>query len=220
LAAVGGANVPPRQRSRFYDVLRIFLNTYLGAHSSVQGRRFSRDRIVDHLPTVNVLYLKKALAAVNGFDERMGNIGEDQDLSFRLTAHGFSLHYIAGAEVTHALRSNLASWSRNMFIYGTGRMRLMCLHPRRIQVKFIFPLLLVLVLAMVPFIQVLVPVLLYFPAVLLVSLFECVRARRTDVVPDLFAVYISTHVCYGLGEWYGLIRPCSRSRAQPRNRRL
>jgi len=75
VAAVGGSNHPPAGHSRFYDILALFLNTYLGSHNSVQGRRFQENRAVPHLPTVNVLYDKERILQLDGFDESFGNSG-------------------------------------------------------------------------------------------------------------------------------------------------
>ncbi|MDZ7315884.1 MAG: glycosyltransferase [candidate division KSB1 bacterium] len=207
LAAVGGGNVPP-QNGRFYQALAIFLDSYLGSHGSVQGRRFLHDRPVPHLPTVNVLYDRLTLLDLGGFDRSLGNIGEDQDMSFRLSDHGKTLIYLAGLEVVHKMRSTLREWLKNMFTYGKGRMRLMIKHPRRIEPILLAPMLLVAALALTPlavFSPIFLSPLVYFFAILMLSAAAALRRRRPDLLPTLFCLYVGSHLFYGAGEWCGLL---------------
>lgn len=217
LAAVGSSNVPPPQSSRFYDGLRIFLTTYLGSHGSVQGMTFDHDRPVDHLPTVNVLYDKSVLLQLKGFDLTLGNIGEDQDLSFRVYKNGFLLYYIAGAEVLHKLRPNFQKWLKNMFTYGKGRMWLLRKHPDKIKAVLLAPALLFLGMVLAPLSVLhwlfLLP-LGYFPAIMLISLAECLKRNELKLTLDLFVIYVGTHLAYGMGEWYGLFKNRPRKLSQ------
>lgn len=208
LAAVGGSNVPPKG-GPFYETLSIFLDSYLGSHGSVQGRRFASDRMVPHLPTVNVLYDRAAVLAAGGFDVTFGNIGEDQDLSFRLQQQGRQLVYLADAAVTHKLRATFASWLKNMFVYGKGRMWLMRKHPRQIKAVLLAPMALVtalLLLPLVAFSPLFLSPLCYFLCIFSVSFAECLRRRSPRRWLRLSALYIGTHFAYGLGEWYGLLK--------------
>ncbi len=207
LAAVGGANVPPQQ-GRFYEALAIFLDSYLGSRGSVQGRRFPADRPVPHLPTVNVMYHKAAVLAVGGFDVSLGNIGEDQDLSFRLQDAGRRLIYLAKPAVIHKMRSTLSDWLKNMFVYGRGRMILMRKHPHRIEATTAAPMLLVAALGLMP-LAALHPIffspLCYFFAIFFVASAAALRRRKLCLLPRLLALYVGTHVAYGLGEWSALL---------------
>ncbi len=209
LAAVGGSNVPPRESGLFYNTLDIMLNTYLGSHGSVQGRRFDRDRFVPHIPTVNILYHKPTVLNVGGFDVTFGNIGEDQDLSFRLEKHGHPLVYLAGAEVVHKMRPTLKSWFRNMITYGKGRMWLMRKHTDKIDVMLLSPLLLSLSM-IVPLFFFISPIflapLLYFLLIFITSLIEAVRVKKILYTPLLFVLYAGTHFAYGVGEIIGLLK--------------
>ncbi len=204
LAAVGGSNIPPSGDSVFYRSLGLFLNSYLGSHSSVQGRCYQQDQEAPHLPTLNVLYRKSALQQVNGFDETFYNIGEDRDLSYRLQQAGFSLYYLAKATITHAMRSTMRAWLHNMFVYGKGRMWLMRRHPHDIDPVLLLPMGLVGS----------IPAACWFPLLPAVygismagySLWIAVRHRQPALTLPLCALFIGTHVCYGVGQWYGLVR--------------
>lgn len=209
LAAVGGSNVPPRESSLFYNTLDILLNTYIGSHGSVQGRRYERDRYVPHIPTVNILYHKPTVLRAGGFDVTFGNIGEDQDLSFRLEKLGHPLVYLADTEVVHKMRPTWKSWLKNMFTYGKGRMWLMRKHTDKIELVLLAPL--ALILAMIaPVFFFISPIfltpLLYFPLVFLISVIESIRAKKIAYAPLLFALYVGTHFAYGFGEFIGVVR--------------
>lgn len=209
LAGVGSANEPPQNESRFYRALGVFLQTFLGNHGSAQGKQWSSDRVVSHLPTVNVLYRKECIEQVGGFDVTFGNIGEDQDLSYRLGDRGFVLIYCAGNAVTHKLRPTRTAWFKNMALYGKGRMWLMFKHPQKIKCVLLLPMLLVAVI-LLPVVFGLgyfgwLPV-LYFGSVLIYSIMICFKYKCLDLLFDLYFLYIGTHIAYGVGEWTGILK--------------
>ncbi|MEM1179674.1 MAG: glycosyltransferase [Acidobacteriota bacterium] len=191
LGAVGGANVPPSGETRFYDALALMLNTHLGSRGSVQGMVFDQAKKVDHLPGLNVLYVKEALEAVDGWDERFALIGEDEDLSRRLGKGGFELFYVPGAAVVHRQRANFRAWAKNMFTYGKGRVWLVRRHPEAFEFGLLIPPLLPLVLWA------------YLPAISVVSLWFAARAGRLGLWPHLAVLYATTHISYGFGQWKG-----------------
>jgi GT2 family glycosyltransferase len=208
-AGVGGSNVPPFNNSRIYSALRIFLTTYLGSHGSVQAMTFSKDQVVDHIPTINILYLKEKVKNVGGFDISFGNIGEDQDLSYKLNKAGFKYMYLADNEVYHKLRPSFNKWLKNMFVYGKGRIWLLKKHPNRIKFVLLMPALLVAVLPLTLlgiWFPVLFLPLFYFPLIMFISFIECLKRKQLNYFLDLFCLYIGTHLAYGLGEWKGLFK--------------
>ncbi|HPI72903.1 MAG TPA: glycosyltransferase [bacterium] len=204
LAAVGGSNIPPSGDSLFYRSLGLMLNSYLGSHSSVQGRCYQNDQETPHLPTLNVLYRKSALQRVDGFDETFYNIGEDRDLSYRLQQAGFSLYYLADATITHAMRSTMRAWFHNMFVYGKGRMWLMRRHPQEIDPVLLLPMGLVGSILAAWWFP--LPSAAYGISMAIYSLWIALRNRQPALSLPLCALLIGTHVCYGMGQWYGLVR--------------
>jgi succinoglycan biosynthesis protein ExoA len=206
-AGVGGSNVPPLT-SRFYEGLGIFLKSYWGNHGSVQGKIYAKDRAVPHLPTVNVMYSKKILTSVGGFDLSFGNIGEDQDLSYRLAKNGYRLYYLSKPTVVHKLRPNFLSWLGNMFTYGKGRMWLMRKHPDKIRPILLLPLMLVLSLTAVPaafYSSFFLLPLFYFIIIFTISIYECTKRNKLRLFFQVYRLYVGTHIAYGLGQWYGLV---------------
>ena len=74
---------------------------------------------VSYVPSTALAVRRSALAAVNGFDERL-RFGEDVDLVWRLTASGGSVRYEPAAIVEHPARGDVRSWLRQRFDYGTS----------------------------------------------------------------------------------------------------
>jgi glycosyltransferase involved in cell wall biosynthesis len=204
LAAVGGSNRPPIDKSRFYRALDAFLDSYLGSHGSVQGRHFQADKRVPHLPTVNVMYDKAILQRVGGFDAGCGNIGEDQDLSFRLQDHGYGLMYLHRAFVLHRMRDHWWAWLKNMILYGKGRIWLFKKHPKRIQLHLLMPAAFagsVLFLFLEP---VRILWIIYFTLTLISSLWNTWQKKCLPLFPNVLLLYLITHFGYGVGEWMAL----------------
>ncbi len=137
--AVGGANIPPSGGSVFQQALGMYLDSGLGTLNSPQGRNFAHVRAVTSLSCTNVLYRKEALVEAGGFDERLGNIGEDLDMNMRLKKRGYTLYFIPRLAVTHALRPDLHSWLRNMAVYGAGRAVVTFKHRAFLNPFFLLP---------------------------------------------------------------------------------
>jgi GT2 family glycosyltransferase len=185
------------------------LNTYLGSHGSVQGRRYERDRFVPHIPTVNILYHKPTVYKMGGFDVTFGNIGEDQDLSYRLEKADYRLVYLADVAVVHKMRPTWKSWFTNMYVYGKGRMWLMRKHPDKVELALLAPMFLILSMFFVLF-SFLTPIcaapILYFPVIFFTSVIESIKCNKLHFVLHLFALYVGTHFAYGLGELGGFLK--------------
>jgi glycosyltransferase involved in cell wall biosynthesis len=197
LVAVGGPNIPPKT-TRFYQALGIMLDSFLGSRGSVQARRYVRDRPVSHLSCANVLYEKKPLIKIGGFDESLGSIIEDEDLSYRLAKKGNRFYYIAKAIVIHDQAANYQEWAKKMFIYGKGRMWFLKKYPYRITLVFLLPILLVLTLP--------ISVLLYLSLMWIYSFYIALSKRKPKLTRSIFSILITTHVFYGLGEIYGIFK--------------
>jgi len=207
LVAVGGFNIPPEKANRFQTVLGVFFNTYFGTHGSPQGRIFRTDQPVRHLPTLNVLYEKSKVLEVGGFDLNMHNIIEDEDLSTRLVKAGYQLIYLQDSYVYHRFRDNYYDFLKRMLVYGKGRAWFMRKHFKDSPKILLAPAILSVGLVLAPLGMIhkifLFP-LTYFPFIFIVSVYESLKARKFSCVVELFLIYIIAHICYGLGEIYGL----------------
>ncbi len=213
VVAAGGSNTAPDDANRFRQAIAVAVRNFWGNHGSVQGRVIKDRMYVDHLPTLNVLYDRLRVVAEGSFDERMGNISEDVELSYRLRWRGYKLLYVPDAAVRHIWRTDYRSWSRNMMVYGKGRSWLMKKDRRFFRVMNMAPVGLLLCAAASPFVSFvplyLIPV-VHAALTACVSLGACAKAGRMDLILTVFNIYLVTHYSYGLGEVIGLIEPRGR----------
>lgn len=206
-AAVGGGNRPPASESPHYAALEIMLQTFVGSRGSVQGQMPADGRFVPHLPGLNVLYRTDALRLVGGFDTRFARMGEDEDLSRRLTDLGLKLYVTPDATVIHRQRADLTSWARNMRGYGRGRTWLLRRHPNGASPLFLLPQAALLALP------------LYLPVIALYAAWVSLRSGRPMLWPRLVALFAATHLAYGFGQIEGyFIRGDNDLAAQKRRR--
>ncbi len=196
LVAVGGSNIPP-QTTRFYQALGIMLNTFLGSRGSVQAKVYGHDHYVKHLPGLNVLYKRKIMLETGGFDERLGSIIEDEDLNYRFLKKGYRFFYLKDGGIVHKMRGNFKAWAKNMFLYGRGRVAFLKKHPERLNIFFLMPFILVLILPLAG--------LFYFPFIFFYSLFFVLKEKKIYLVSRVYLLFVVTHLFYGLGEIYEVL---------------
>jgi cellulose synthase/poly-beta-1,6-N-acetylglucosamine synthase-like glycosyltransferase len=130
-----------------YPAYAVLLSTYVGGHDSILNRAVGERHEVDHCPTLNVVYRRSALERAGGFDPAYTRLGEDLEMSRRLTEAGYTLWASPDMVVEHALRPTLRSWLRNMFQYGRGRCFHLKRHPSEFHPKFLAPFAIVLAYA-------------------------------------------------------------------------
>ena len=209
LAAVGGTNIAPPGRTRFYDASNIVMKTLLGNRGSTQGKEFSKDKEVDHMPTLNILYEKQAIEKVGCFDEAFRFICEDPDLNYRLMKAGYKIYYISNAEVIHVFKPGFKIWAKRIFRYGWARMQLLTKHPDHLSViYFIPPMIVILVLSSIfTWISSILmwPLIAYIVMIFFYSVFHCIRLRRIDLLFHVLLFYVITHFSFGLGEIWGIV---------------
>ncbi|MCB2059967.1 MAG: glycosyltransferase [Novosphingobium sp.] len=207
-AAVGGGNRPPEGESAHYEALGVMLGTFLGSRGSVQGQVPREGRFVDHLPGLNVMYRTEALQLAGGYDPRFARMGEDEDLSHRLTDLGLKLFATPDATVIHRQRADLASWTRNMRGYGRGRTWLTRRHPKAASPLLLLP-------------PMTIPGLpLYLPLIVLYAAWVALRAGRPLLLPRLVLLFAATHLAYGWGQIEGLFIRGDNERARAKRSRV
>lgn len=199
IAALGAGNIPPAGSGGFYQSLGVYLDSFLGCFYSAQGRNFLTLRKVESLSCSNALYDKKILSQIDGFDEKLGNIGEDSDLNIRLRKRGYSLYFIPDSPVTHKLRPNLSSWLKNMALYGRGRAVISFKHRSFLSQFFMLPLCFSAAMIMVAF-AIINPVfllpLLYFPAIALYVFIILLKKGKMPLFAQVLIIFVATHFVY------------------------
>ncbi len=115
VAAVGGAQTPPAGESEFGRAVSRVLEalSFVGGYS----RTHKAPRDVDHNALCNVIYRKRVLEELGGFDESLWP-GEDVEFDHRVRKAGFRVRYNPNAVVEHYRPGSLKQYNRTMFKYG------------------------------------------------------------------------------------------------------
>jgi len=210
IAALGGPNLLPLHPNFFRKAVSIALSNFWGNSGSLQGAIFSTHRrVVEHIPTLNVLYDRKKLIEVGCFDERTGNCGEDLDISHRLRWKGFKLIYDVKAKVRHQWRTSFMSWANTMKAYGKATILLVKKDHRFMKVKYLAPQMILISLLSCGFVYVntlmAIPFTIYLLLTLTIAIYECFRQRRLKYIGHVFFIYIITHIFYAIGQLEALI---------------
>jgi glycosyltransferase involved in cell wall biosynthesis len=202
VAAVGGGNQAVPGSKHFLEALGLYLDSFLGCFHSSQGRNFKDTRSVASLPCLNVLYNKELLLAAGGFDESLGNIGEDLDMNLRLRKRGYTLYFVPGIAVLHKLRPDLLNWLKHMFSYGQGRALVSFKHQLFVSGFFILPQVFMISMLCTPF-GFLDPVfllpLMYFPVLGCYVVMRAAWHRKVRLSRHLFVIFVATHFAYAMG---------------------
>jgi GT2 family glycosyltransferase len=124
VAAVGGRNDQPHEKSEFYEMLSIMRTAFVGHMNSTQMMAKGDNNFVDHLSTCNVIYKRAALLKVGNFSIQFSRFGEDLEMSCRLRRHGFHLYFANDLPVIHFDKKNLTDWSCRAFRFGRAQAKL------------------------------------------------------------------------------------------------
>ncbi|HOY67176.1 MAG TPA: glycosyltransferase [Candidatus Ozemobacteraceae bacterium] len=205
--AVGGGNTAPASTDPFREALAIMLDSLPGSGLSPQGRSTAKVRRVESLPGLNVLYDKAAIAAVGGYDEALESMGEDLDLNLRLGASGGSLYALPGLMVEHALRGDAVSWGKNMYGYGTGRVRVCAKHGRWFHPRIWIPAAWLLVMLATLFGSRFARrlALAYLAGVSGCAAGLVVRSGKSGLAARVAGCFLVTHACYAAGIAAGIL---------------
>ena len=205
--AVGGGNTAPASTDAFRDALAIMLDSLPGSGLSPQGRSTAVLRRVESLPGLNVLYDRAAVVAVGGYDETLGNMGEDLDLNLRLGAAGGTLYALPGLMVEHTLRRDAASWGNNMFKYGIGRVRVCAKYGRWFHPRIWVPTAWFLMMADAFRGGRLSrrPALLYLAGISGCALGLAAKAGKSHLAVRVASCFLVTHACYAAGIVAGIL---------------
>lgn len=214
--AFAGTNRVAQDGRLLFRACSVLLATYVGGHDSILNRTIRKRRQINHCPTLNVVYRRVALEESGGFDPSYTRVSEDNEVSRRLLANGYTLWAEPGLVVDHVPRPTLLAWVRNVFLYGRGRSFHIKRHPADLHVKFLAPAAVVLAYVAVALWSLLVDestrTLVILTAAHLVSLAVLLgpEARRqgSGIRVWLAAIVVVwlTHLAYGAGFLFELPR--------------
>ncbi|MEO0336127.1 MAG: glycosyltransferase [Pseudomonadota bacterium] len=204
-AGCGGGHHLPGRNSMQKAINGLMRHTPLHAFSSQSYDGEDVGRCVDHLPTTNAVFCKKAVQNVGGFSKKFSRVGEDLDLGLRLNESGFNLYRFAKPSLQNDCAQTPLGWAKRMFLFGTAQG---LVFGRRGGFTWLFLMASLLISAfglLVP------PIFVAASLVLLaVSWLFASRVARRESSPDLwgqaFQVTALTAPSYFLGFLNGLIK--------------
>jgi len=212
VGAVGGGNISDNQFGSVSVAIGIAFDTPFSSLGTQQTRIWKTRKEVESLATLNVLYKKSIFDEVTYFDERKRFSATDWVLNYHIRKHGYKLYYIPGVTILHKMRTTLSSFVKQMYRYGIGRGIVIRNDPGTITWRYVLPLVFLLLMVLsVPLYAIsgspiwLIP-LLYFPFILIVSAFLCMRNRSVRLFPLVFIIFLIIHFVYSWGECVGLAR--------------
>jgi len=208
---VGGPNLIPENDTARQRASDDILSSKIGAGSFAVRYGVGKAQDVKELPSCNVLIRKDMFNKVGGFDTKFLT-AEDSKLCFEVRKAGMKIIYSPDVVVFHHRRALFRPHLKQMWAYGRDKAVLVKSFFSRDKMIYFMPSLFVLFLAagfmlsflaVVPAIRTLYIALvaLYLLAVLASSLAKSVK--RTPLV---FPGIILTHITYGIGFLYGLIK--------------
>ena len=126
VAAVGGPNITPEDDTEFAKCVGIVLSflSKVGARYGLVGGEV---REIYHNPTCNVMYRKKVLEEVGGFNYSLVTV-DDEELDYRIRKRGYKILYTPFAIVYHYRKPTWKKFMKMAWNYGIGRMQAIKLH--------------------------------------------------------------------------------------------
>lgn len=209
LAAVGGGNLPPQNESLFYDGLFLMTKSFFGHFGSTQSKIFYKSALVDHLSTVNVLYHKPSVVRAGSFSSEFSDVCEDVFLSCMLKKHGYNLLMLEGNVVTHFMDNTFLSWTKRMFRFGKGQMRVCRFFPKHFSVRLSLPIVFLFVIFISLYMSLinlkfLLILMFYLLFVFGLSIYLCRKNPISKQVIILFVQFLTTHFSYAAGQVWGI----------------
>jgi glycosyltransferase involved in cell wall biosynthesis len=122
-AAVGGPNLPPREKHWVPEVVA----RSPGGPSHV----LLSDREAEHVPGCNMAFWRSALCEVGHFDPIFRTAGDDVDICWRLQNSGHRIGFAAAALVWHRRRNSVSAYLSQQRGYGRAEGLLAFKYPRR-----------------------------------------------------------------------------------------
>lgn len=177
--------------------------TFLGSGRSVQGRSFNTKRFVKSISGCNSMYRKSDLVKIGGFDPSLSG-ADETELNARLQKIG-KLLYVPGAAILHDHGRGLKEFAKNMYHYGGWRRECRVWDLPAIP-PLIAPFLLLTL--MVNYWILLALISSYLVIIGAAGLRFALQERDARYFLSIPIVYIVEHLCYTIGFWNEVFRPC------------
>jgi GT2 family glycosyltransferase len=126
IAAIGGPNITPDDDTMFAKCVGATLS-FLSKPGARYGFKESKTMEIYHNPTCNVMYPKKVLEDVDGFNHALITV-DDEELDYRIREKGYKILYTPDAIVYHYRRPTWTRFAKMAYNYGVGRMQAIKMH--------------------------------------------------------------------------------------------
>lgn len=208
-AGVGGVSERHDSSGSWQKAIDTVFSTYLGTLDSpslISVPKLKR-RLVKALSSHSSLFRRDVLIEVGGYDERF-ELNEDTDLSARLREKGYKLILDRSIYVYHRRRAGPASFAKQFFRYGVGRMRSMLTHSRYVDLRILCLFIGATALASTSLIWptlVLFVSAVYFVAIFASSLIAATQIGLIRLLPKILMLFPVEHFSYLAGMLAGLL---------------
>lgn len=160
----------------------------------------------DELISCNLSIRRDIFNKEKGFNEALYP-NEEDELINRLLKKGYKFIYDPCCIVSRPTDDTQFKFLKRIFSYGRGRMEQLFISPSPISLLRLAPLffllyLFILVLSLNHYL--LIPFFLYLAVVFIFSTYN--SRGKLILMPIVFILYVLTHVAYGLGEAYGIVK--------------
>lgn len=216
LLATNADNVGGIQRVIANTVLQRALSLALSSKFGVGNAQYRIGRCSGFVDTVYLgCFLRSVFARVGHFDDSSTIISEDSDLNYRIRKAGGRIYLNTDIESGYRPRDSLADIGRIYYRYGGARAGNFKKH-HSLSLRQAIPALFVVFLVIAAFLSIRyenVASIFYFTTVmyllidLLVSLRLSVKSRQLLLLPVLFILFPTIHICWGLGFWKKMLIP-------------
>lgn len=213
IAAVGGPNLTPEDDSEFGKCVGDVL-FFLSKAGARYGFTSNEIKEVYHNPTCNVMYRKKVLKEVGGFNHELITV-DDEELDYRIRKKGYRILFNPNAIVWHYRRQNWKSFAKMAWNYGIGRMQAVKLHPEMFRFFYFIPTIIILIVLIFLSIGIFFKDLLMIAMLILIlggigisliSLFLSIKRKKLRRFPTYFGLIAIWFWGYGLGVLRGIFK--------------
>lgn len=213
IAAVGGPNLTPEDDSEFGKCVGDVL-FFLSKAGARYGFESEDVREIYHNPTCNVMYRKRVLEEVGGFNHRLITV-DDEELDYRIRKRGYRILFNPKAIVWHYRRQNWKSFAKMAWNYGIGRIQAVKLHPEMLRFFYFIPTTIILIVFILLlagiFFKILITIALLILllggiGIAMISLFLSVKRKKLKRFPTYFGLIAIWFWGYGLGVLRGIFK--------------
>jgi len=213
VGAWGGPTLTPKDDPFFAQACGIVLGSWPGTFA--MSNRYKKGELNANsgelfVTSANFFIRRTDFEKTSGFALDMYG-GDDPEFFERLSAQGTKIGYSPDLFVYNKRRTKLKLFCKQFFNYGKVRPIKEKLHKKIPELQFWLPSIFLLYLATLPATALasyfaFMPLLIYFAAITLYSIFSATRQHIISASLLLPILYFSLHISYGSGFVYGLYK--------------